>query len=82
MEKRTPLPVENCRSWFKFLCPRKWGQLERTGQFDVRHCSTCGKSVYLCDSIEAVEEHRRAGHCICVEAGVEEEDYTQMLGEV
>ena len=80
-ERRTVLPIENCRRWFRFLCPREWSQLERTNRFDVRHCPGCRKDVYYCDSLEAVEEHRRAGHCICVEAHVEAEDYTTYLGE-
>jgi hypothetical protein len=80
-ERRVPLPIENCRSWFKFFCPKTWGQLERTSQFDVRYCTTCRRNVFYCDSLEKLEEHRKAGHCICVEAGVEDEDYTMMLGE-
>jgi len=80
-ERRIPLPIENCRSWFKFLCPKTWGQFERTRQLDVRYCSTCRQNVYYCDSLEAVEEHRRAGHCICIEAGVADEDVTMYLGE-
>ena len=80
-ERRIPLPIENCRRWFKFLCPKTWGQLERTNQFDVRYCLSCRKNVYYCDSLEAVAEHRQAGHCICIEAGVEEDDPSQYLGE-
>jgi hypothetical protein len=77
---RTPLPIENCRTWFKFLCPKTWGQLERTRQLDVRYCSTCRKNVFYCDSLELVEEHRKVGHCICVEAGVDG-DSSAFLGE-
>lgn len=79
-ERRTPLPIEGCRTWFTFLCPKTWSQLERTKQLDVRYCSTCRRDVFFCDSLEAVEEHRRAGRCICVQAGVEE-DATMYLGE-
>ena len=80
--ERVPLPIENCGSWFKFLCPKHWGQLERTEHFDVRYCSTCCRNVYYCDSLDVVEEHRKAGNCICVEAGLEEEDLTMYLGEM
>jgi hypothetical protein len=80
-EKPKLLPIENCRRWFRFLCPKEWSQLERTSHFDVRHCTGCNKDVYYCDSIEGVEEHRKAGHCICVEAQVQEEDFTMFLGE-
>ena len=76
-----PLVIENCRRWFKFLCPKTWGQLERTGQFDVRYCPSCRKDVYYCASLEAVEEHRRTGHCLCIEVGVEDEDSALYLGE-
>jgi hypothetical protein len=80
-ERRIPLPIENCRSWFKFLCPKTWGQLERTKQWDVRYCTTCRQNVFYCDSPEAGTEHRRAGHCICVETGLEADDLTMYLGE-
>jgi hypothetical protein len=80
-ERKIPLPIENCRSWFKFLCPKTWGQLERTKQWEVRYCTTCRQNVFYCDSLEAVKEHRRAGHCICVETGLDDEDLTMYLGE-
>ena len=80
-ERRTALPVENCRRWFKFLCPQTWSQLERTSQLDVRYCPSCRRNVYYCDSPEAAEAHRQAGNCLCVEAGAEDEDLTEYIGE-
>jgi hypothetical protein len=80
-EHRTSLPIENCRRGFKFLCPKTWSQLERTEQLDMRFCPACRKNVYYCDSLEAIEEHRRAGHCMCIESGVQDTDYSQILGE-
>jgi hypothetical protein len=73
-ERRIRLPVENCPRWFKFLCPKTWSQFDRTSQLDVRFCQSCRKNVYYCDSEEAVEEHRQAGHCICVEVSVGDDD--------
>jgi hypothetical protein len=82
-EQRVPLPIENCRRWFRFLCPQTWSQLERTTQLDVRHCPSCRRDVYYCDTREAVEEHRQAGHCVCVEARArtEDEDLIEYIGE-
>lgn len=81
LERKMPLPIENCRSWFKLLCPKTWSQLERTNQTDVRYCPICRQNVYYCESSEAVEEHRRAGHCLCIAAGSEKEDDTIHFGE-
>ncbi|MGE3805296.1 MAG: hypothetical protein AB7K24_11545 [Gemmataceae bacterium] len=78
--ERTPLPIENCRAWFKFLCPKTWGQLERTELIDVRYCGHCRRNVYLCDSMAALEEHRARGDCICVLATAAEEDVEESLG--
>src|SRR5262249_61496857 len=50
-ERRKPLPVENCRRWFKFLCPRTWSQLERTPQLEVRYCPSCRRYVYYCEPL-------------------------------
>jgi hypothetical protein len=74
-EYRTPLPIENCRRWFKFLCPKTWSQLERTEQLDMCFCPACRKNVYCCDCQQAIEEHRRAGHCICIESGMRQTDF-------
>jgi hypothetical protein len=78
------LPIENCRSWFRFLCPRAWSQLERTGQLNVRHCPTCRRDVHYCETLEDVEEHRRAGHClvVAVEEDGREADFLGMPEEV
>ena len=61
------LPIENCRVWFKFRCPKGWSQLKRTGELDVRFCETCKKNVYLCTTKEEIDFHSAAGHCIVVE---------------
>ena len=53
--------IENCPSWFKFLCPRTWSQLARTPQLDVRQCDICGRKVYRCESAQEIEVHTRAG---------------------
>jgi hypothetical protein len=79
--RKIPLLIEGCRIWFRFLCPKSWSQLDRTNSLDVRHCSTCNKDVYYCDSLEALAEHRQAGHCVCVETGLEEPDFILVLGE-
>jgi hypothetical protein len=77
------LPIANCRSWFRFLCPQTWSQLDRTGEANVRHCRICRKNVYYCMTEEEFLEHQAAGHCVVVDVdpGKEELDKLQALGE-
>jgi hypothetical protein len=81
---RTPVPIENCRAWFKFLCPKTWSQFDRTELVDVRFCPHCRRNVYLCDSLESVEEHRASGDCICIELASKPENLEEsvMMGEI
>lgn len=81
-EQPTILPIENCRRWFRFLCPKEWEQLERTDRVDVRHCPGCRKDVYYCDSPEKVAMHRRAGDCVCVVVQGEAEEKFAWLGQL
>jgi hypothetical protein len=81
-ERLKVLPIENCPRWFRFRCPKEWSHLDRTNRFDVRHCPGCQKDVYYCNSEESLAEHRRAGHCICIEVRSVEESLTELLGMV
>jgi hypothetical protein len=75
------VPIENCRIWFKFLCPQGWSQLERTEEMDVRYCKVCKKNVYYCHTEDDVLEHRAEGHCIVADFDTGQEDPTMCMGE-
>jgi hypothetical protein len=66
-----------------FRCPKTWSSLEGTDDPGVRFCATCKKNVYYCDTLELLEEHRAAGHCIVVEDRTAETEEAQYwMGEV
>ena len=76
--------IEECRSWFKFICPQKWDCLARTSDFDVRFCNQCGKNVYLANSQAEFLEHKKLGRCVAVIVNRREEigvDAAEVLGE-
>ncbi|MCE9555466.1 MAG: hypothetical protein K8T91_19130 [Planctomycetes bacterium] len=59
-----PFPIQNCGRLLKFRCPKSWGGLQATDDFNVRFCTSCQKQVYLCESPEDIERHK--GDCIAL----------------
>jgi uncharacterized protein (TIGR02996 family) len=63
--------LENCPVTFRFRCPKVWDQLTPTERDPmVRHCETCEKDVYYCESIEDACAHALFGRCIAIDARV------------
>lgn len=60
--------IDGCEVRFRFQCPQAWEFLELTDRKGVRHCSTCAKNVYWCDSAEQIEAHASERRCIAFEA--------------
>jgi len=58
-------PIQDCKKLFKYLCPKKWENLEPTEREKVRFCNSCRKNVYLCSSEEEAESY--SGVCIALE---------------
>jgi uncharacterized protein (TIGR02996 family) len=60
-------PIEKCE--FSFECPKKWENLRPVeGATTTRHCESCERDVYYCDTIEAAQDHAWGGHCVAVDA--------------
>ena len=55
---------------FTTVCEKRWDDLAATEHPTVRHCETCEKSVYYCDTIEEGRERAGRGHCVAVNLGV------------
>ena len=65
-------PVERCGDpLFKFRCPKRWGNLQRTPLLTVRFCESCWQKVYYCRTIDEAREHAACGHCVAVNTRVE-----------
>src|SRR5262245_14892750 len=64
---KTEKAVRNCTDPFKFVCPKRWEDLQATGQEGVRHCVACQQSVFYCRTDEETIRHANAGHCIARE---------------
>ena len=59
-----PAPVR-----FKYLCPSNWDTLEPTDRAEVRYCTQCEKSVYLCNTTDDVAKRARWGQCVALDRG-------------
>ncbi|MFN8354715.1 MAG: hypothetical protein U0Y10_09725 [Spirosomataceae bacterium] len=46
------------------ICPQLWENFTPTPYHNVRHCETCQKKVYLCDTEREIMRHANAGHCV------------------
>ena len=51
-------------------CPRDWGRLNEGSLEKERHCATCNKTVYRCDSEKEFQEHARAEHCVAFSGSI------------
>jgi uncharacterized protein (TIGR02996 family) len=61
---------EAWRLRFDLVCDKTWGDLQPTGNRNLRHCESCGQKVHFCDNLADAREHALEGHCIAVDLGV------------
>jgi hypothetical protein len=70
------ISIENCE--FRYLCKKKWYELERVrGSDSVRFCDACKNNVYFCGSDAELSAHVEQGHCV---AAIRHEQ--MLLGEI
>jgi hypothetical protein len=62
--------VLNCT--FTFQCPKTWDALEITGDWKVRHCATCNRTVTFITTVEELAIAVRYGACIAANVNSEE----------
>lgn len=60
------VPVENCLK-FRFECPKRWSELQPTKLAGERHCETCRRTVYYCETIAEARAHAAQNHCVAVD---------------
>ena len=58
--------VVGCTWKFNFECPKKWDELEKTEEQNVRDCKTCSRPVFLCTNTEDVVHNAKSGNCVCI----------------
>jgi hypothetical protein len=73
--------VSNCKPVFKFRCPKKWDDLQRTADPTVRFCQECRENVYLTRNDTETLQRARAGQCVA-RLSPQEEDGRTLLGEI
>ncbi len=54
--------VSNCS--FKFRCPKRWEDLEKTKFHNIRFCNMCLERVFFCRSESEVSWATQAGLCV------------------
>lgn len=79
MKKETT--VRLCERIFKKKCPERWENLVTTEDPSVKHCKSCQREVFLCESDEETMAHAEQGHCIARSAPVWSELPMLVLGE-
>ncbi len=65
------VPVENCDLRFRYVCPKRWENLEPTDDNRVRHCDTCDQNVYYCRSVADARGRALGGQCVAIDSRVE-----------
>ena len=64
---------------FRFVCDKRWEELEETEQKSKRYCSDCARHVYLCNTQKQLERCRARRDCVCYQPP--EEGY-ELLGDL
>jgi uncharacterized protein (TIGR02996 family) len=60
------LQIEACDALFQLSCPKQWENLKPTEDPRIRHCDSCGKSVYFSDTILEARTHAQRGRCVAL----------------
>jgi hypothetical protein len=60
----TDITIRLCGLKFKRQCPLNWDKLRPLGDDASRHCDTCDRPVFLCESDEETMFHAERGDCI------------------
>lgn len=66
----TRVSLENCGLMTEFECPKKWDQLQETGEDQVRFCSACKRTVHYCGTIDEAKRQAFEGHCVAIDIRV------------
>jgi uncharacterized protein (TIGR02996 family) len=61
--------IERCAAEFEFRCPKDWGELEQTGNPNMRFCGACDKPVYYAASIDEARDHAANRECVALDLG-------------
>lgn len=58
--------TKHCKVTFSFTCLQEWDAMEPTADERVRHCGTCTREVYLCQTEEESAAHGLVGLCVAM----------------
>lgn len=58
--------IDNCKPQFRFKCPKRWHDLEKTGNRNIRLRHQCGEQVFLCHSEDELKSLAIDGKCVAL----------------
>lgn len=59
------ITLRNCT--FAFKCDKKWAQLAKTGNADVRFCDQCQREVFHCHDDEELVQSIALNRCVAID---------------
>lgn len=75
------IAIRNCA--FKFRCEKKWQNLERTDNPEIRYCGTCGEDIHYVHTNKELRKAIEANQCVALVVAEENQDgYPQFVGKV
>ena len=60
--------IQNCSRAFGFLCPKKWINLERMEDPQIRYCSKCKSNVRYCQNEDELNQAVSKNECVAFRA--------------
>lgn len=68
------ITIRNCT--FAYRCDRKWAELTKSDNPDVRFCNECQKNVYFCRSDDELAEAVKQDRCVAIERSSDQLEVT------
>ena len=59
-------PIEIARGLLRFRCPKRWDDLNKTGDEGVRLCDKCNENVHVVSNYEELGHAYREGLCVAI----------------
>lgn len=71
-----------CEQSFSFVCSKRWSQLERLPEANVRYCGQCQRAVHKVTTPQEFDAAQAAHHCIAWVRPKTSDDDSFMVGDV
>jgi hypothetical protein len=71
--------IDNCSPRFLFKCPKRWYDLMKTDDKNVRYCNECKQNVFLCHSADEMISRAQKSQCVALARELDEMEFMGLM---